>query len=491
VAVLYAAKASGASASDLYTVNPATAGTTSVGASGYAITGLAFDPTTGILYGVTSPGSGASPQSLITLDTTTGAGTVVGGMGATVADICFDSTGVLYGWKPSGNRLVTIDKATGTLTVLGASGVSGSSGNGLACDSSDTVWLFPGGTGGDLYTVNKSTGTATDQGTLDDGLASSNTVGAASFDGSDVLYGVCIATPSILFTVGTISSGTYPLLTAGTFGSGGWDALAWEPSAGGGGIIPGRVLIAFDDTALEPDPTWTRIDDTENLVAGIDIRRGRQTELDQTETSTATVMLNDTDGLFDPANPGSPYFGLIDGKQILLQCWNPVAAVWVPQYRGVIDDYSYDFSGAVNAAGEPLIATISLECVDAFDYLAGVEMIPGLFGDPVPPTGSEGVVFYEDTDFQTRLRQLATRRGMARRADTVLHGKHRRSGGQARPRRQRPSGDARRGRRRVPVPRQPVHEQGRRRVRARTQGALYTGGGCVRHRLELHPVEGR
>jgi hypothetical protein len=96
-------------------------------------------------------------------------------------------------------------------------------------------------------------------------------------------------------------------------------------------------------------------------------------------------MLNDTDGLFDPANPGSPYFGLIDGKQILLQCWNPVAAVWVPQYRGVIDDYSYDFSGAVNAAGEPLIATIALECVDAFDYLAGVEMIPGLFGDPVPP----------------------------------------------------------------------------------------------------------
>jgi hypothetical protein len=91
---------------------------------------------------------------------------------------------------------------------------------------------------------------------------------------------------------------------------------------------------------------------------------------------------------------------------------NPVTGVWEPQYRGVIDGYSYDFSGAVNAAGEPLIVTIALECVDAFDYLAGVEMIPGLFGEvPVPAGVSGGVVFYEDTDFQTRLIQLAADAG--------------------------------------------------------------------------------
>jgi hypothetical protein len=170
----------------------------------------------------------------------------------------------------------------------------------------------------------------------------------------------------------------------------------------------GRVLIAFDADAMDVSPTWTRIDDTDNLVAGIDIRRGRQTETDQTDTSTATVMLNDTDGTFDPDDPGSPYFGDIDGKQIMLQAWNPVAAEWVIQYRGFIDGYSYDFSGSVNADGEPLIATIALECVDAFDYLAGVEMIPGLFGEvPVPSSVSTGSVFYDDTDFQTRLIQLA------------------------------------------------------------------------------------
>src|SRR4051812_11655447 len=100
--------------------------------------------------------------------------------------------------------------------------------------------------------------------------------------------------------------------------------------------MDGRVLIALDDTALEETPTWTRIDDTPNLVSGIDIRRGRQSEFDQTETSTATVYLNDTRGLFDMHNTGSPYWGKLVGHQILLQIRNPVTNVWEPQTRMTI-----------------------------------------------------------------------------------------------------------------------------------------------------------
>ena len=163
------------------------------------------------------------------------------------------------------------------------------------------------------------------------------------------------------------------------------------------------MLIALADPALEPSPTWTRIDDTDNFVSKIEIRRGRQTEFDQTETSTATVYINDTEGVIEPGGGG--LLEDIDGRQIMLQLLNPVTSTWVTQYRGLVDDMTFDF----NPAG--VVSNVQIECVDLFDYLAGVEMLPGTFGD-TPPAGSEGVVFYEDTDFQTRLKQILTDSGL-------------------------------------------------------------------------------
>ena len=169
----------------------------------------------------------------------------------------------------------------------------------------------------------------------------------------------------------------------------------------------GRVCIAFSDGPLAASPTWTRIDDDHpSLVAGITIRRGRQTEFDQTETSTATVLLNDRWGIFDPNNSSSPYYDEIDGKQISLNLFNPVTSTWVEQFRGIIDDYGYTF----NPAG--VVANIEMSCVGVFEYLAGVEMLPGSFGQ-TPPSGSEGTVFYEDGDVQTRITELCADAGLA------------------------------------------------------------------------------
>jgi hypothetical protein len=158
----------------------------------------------------------------------------------------------------------------------------------------------------------------------------------------------------------------------------------------------GRVLVAFDDGPLVAAPTWTRLDDTDNLVAGIDINRGKQTLLDRTDTGAATVYLNDTTGLFDPANTSSPYFGLLDGKQILLQLWNPVTSEWKPQFRGTIDDYGYQINDATGPDGKPIVANIQVDCVDVFDYLGGYGLTPGLDG-VTPPSGSEGSIFYAAT----------------------------------------------------------------------------------------------
>lgn len=146
---------------------------------------------------------------------------------------------------------------------------------------------------------------------------------------------------------------------------------------------------------LDPDPTWTVLDTLrDSLVALIEIRDGRQTEQDETETGTCTVYLNDRDGWFDPNNATGPYFGKLDGKPIAIALWNPVDEEWVPQWRGTIDDIQAALNPATRA-GVSINANVRLECVDIFDYLARAEMQVGMAGD-VPPAGSEGTIFYED-----------------------------------------------------------------------------------------------
>lgn len=165
----------------------------------------------------------------------------------------------------------------------------------------------------------------------------------------------------------------------------------------------GRILIAPDDGPLVASPTWVRIDDTPNLVANIAIDRGRQSEQQQTDTGTMVVQLNDTDGTFDPNNTSSAWFGKIDGKQILCQAYDPTTATWESQFRGIIDYSTFDVHPATHpATGKSILANIQLECVDIFDYLAGLQMVAA--GNPLnsgnPYFGdafADGVIVYAET----------------------------------------------------------------------------------------------
>lgn len=167
--------------------------------------------------------------------------------------------------------------------------------------------------------------------------------------------------------------------------------------------VDGRVLIAFDDGPLAPSPTWTRLDSPsggdfpDNFVAGYDVTAGRQTLLSQTDTGTATVYIHDNVGLFDPENVSSPYHGKLDGKQILLQLWDPVRNVWEQRFRGLIDEITWDIDGSsINADGDPVNEEIQIHCVDMFDYLGNFGLTPGLDGVK-PPKGSEAAVYYGQT----------------------------------------------------------------------------------------------
>lgn len=166
-------------------------------------------------------------------------------------------------------------------------------------------------------------------------------------------------------------------------------------------------MVALDDGPLEWIPTWTCLDYTPGLVEGFDISRGRQTERDRTDTSSARVYLQDTDGLFDPANTGSPYFGKLDGAQIALQIWDPIEEEWVRQYRGRIVNPTYDFLESTD-----LLSNVQLECVGIFDWLARTKMVVGVFGDTPTPIGYEGSVWYDGSAVDDRIVRLLIEAGL-------------------------------------------------------------------------------
>ena len=147
-------------ASNLYTINPDTGATTSIGSIGKAITGLAVDPTTGTLYGVTAGVQLAgTTRDLLTINTTTGASTVVGSLGVNeVEDIAFSPFGQLYGWNETGDDLATINKATGALTKVGESGLGVTFGNGISFDRNGQLYGTLDGDFGHVFAISPVSG---------------------------------------------------------------------------------------------------------------------------------------------------------------------------------------------------------------------------------------------------------------------------------------------------------------------------------------------
>lgn len=165
--------------------------------------------------------------------------------------------------------------------------------------------------------------------------------------------------------------------------------------------VEGRVLIAPDDSPLEPDPTWERMDDVDNFVADIAIDAGKQSEFDESQTNRATIRFNDTTGRIDPNNPSSPWYGNLYGKPILVQLYNPVEDAWFSRFRGTTKRPRYDLNPATRN-GVSIVSNAAIECVGVFDYLARYQQTPGINGDP-PPAAAAGSVFWEDGEVNDRI----------------------------------------------------------------------------------------
>jgi hypothetical protein len=229
-ATLYAASAAG-SAGELYTLNPANGALVQdigplkdVSNVNYPVTGLAFNPLTGVLYGSTGNSPVATAARLVSINPATGLVTPIGsfnagpvngtGVPATMADIAFDPAGNLYGVASIGGpQLYSINQATGQATVIGSTGLTSTSGGGLAISPGSTFFGTP--TSSRFGTYNSTTGAFTNI------VAPTLPIGGAyaslAFDGA-TLYGMDLgstaSTPTHLVTFDT-STGAVTDLGAG------------------------------------------------------------------------------------------------------------------------------------------------------------------------------------------------------------------------------------------------------------------------------------
>lgn len=216
-ATLYGATAAGAPG-ELYTIDPTTGAMVAhIGplndaqSVNYPITGLAFNPLTGVLFGSTG-NAGAVDAMLVTINPATALVTPIGifnagptnsgGSPATMADLAFDSAGNLYGvGSIGGPQLYSINILTGQATVIGGTGLTSTSGGGLAISSGSIFYGTP--TASRFGTYNSGTGAYLNIANPAK-PAGGGAYGALDFDGN-TLYGLNVGPgsppPTALVTI--------------------------------------------------------------------------------------------------------------------------------------------------------------------------------------------------------------------------------------------------------------------------------------------------
>ncbi len=133
-------------------------------------TGLANDPTTDMLYGITAEGASVSSY-LVKYSKANAAVTPIGDTSAiAIVGLSFDATGQLWGidGRPGNEELIKINKNTGDSAVIGTGGLSdlpyiGS----LAIGNDGTFYAIHNGDDDlELVTIDPATGTPTVQGVI-------------------------------------------------------------------------------------------------------------------------------------------------------------------------------------------------------------------------------------------------------------------------------------------------------------------------------------
>lgn len=131
VEVLWGITGVGGAPGILYAINPANGAVVGEKPTGLTgLSGVVVHPLTKVIYATDSNG-GAGTRNLYTINPDTGVTTTIGEIGFPVADTAFRSDGTLYAWRPQTNRIYTINLTSAVATQLagnpstaGASGIT-------------------------------------------------------------------------------------------------------------------------------------------------------------------------------------------------------------------------------------------------------------------------------------------------------------------------------------------------------------------------------
>lgn len=138
----------------------------------------------------------------------------------------------------------------------------------------------------------------------------------------------------------------------------------------------GNPMILDDPTGLLDNAILADapadVVDVSDIALRVSIRRGRNRILNTFEAGTATVVLEDANGDWNPQNTSSPYYGkLLPLRKI---------RVWADYDDGGGTDRYYLFSGYITSydntfkLGIDEISSVTLQCIDAFRLFQNVNI---------------------------------------------------------------------------------------------------------------------
>lgn len=142
--------------------------------------------------------------------------------------------------------------------------------------------------------------------------------------------------------------------------------------------------------------------DISDTILRVGIRRGRNRILDKFEAGTATVVLEDTTGAYNPSNPAGPYYGkLVPLRKIRI--WGEYNGVQYPLYAGYIQSYDTNFQ--VGLSG---VSSVTLKCVDGFRFFNGVSVTTLAGASAGQLSGSRITNFLDLVSWPVSQRAIAT-----------------------------------------------------------------------------------
>jgi hypothetical protein len=100
--------------------------------------------------------------------------------------------------------------------------------------------------------------------------------------------------------------------------------------------------VAFASDPLASSYTWTDISTYVRSVNGVQVRRGKQTEVETTASSSLSMTLDNRDRRFDPTYASGPYYGNLKPRKAIR-----IRALWggthYPVFQGFVDGWPQDY----------------------------------------------------------------------------------------------------------------------------------------------------